>query len=145
MQAAANNNKTSILCSTFHAEPKYVFKNSLLCMYIRLFHPERILIVYVTLCWLPPEKMNHTPFFMRKPHMNSKTVDFMCIVIIFKIIIILIAHLFYCLLFGSYTASLQYKLQYICVLRNLYFSRIIRVKSRDKPGLTQNDSYDTYF
>jgi hypothetical protein len=33
--------------------------------------------------------------------MNSKTVDFMCIVIIFKIIIILIAHLFYRLLFGT--------------------------------------------
>jgi hypothetical protein len=115
MQAAANNNKTSVLCSTFHAEPKYVFKNSLLCMYIRVIYPERFLTpVYVTLCWLPPEKMNHT--------MNSKTVDFMSIVIIFKIIIILIAHLFYRLLFGSYTASLQYKLQYICVLRNLYFS-----------------------
>jgi hypothetical protein len=124
MQAAANNNKTSILCSTFHAEPKYVFKNSLLGMCIRVIlrviHPERFLTpVYVTLCWLPPEKMNHTPFFMRKPHMNSKTVDFKCIVIIVKIIIILIAHLFYCLLFASYTAN---SLQYICVLRNLYFS-----------------------
>ncbi len=43
MQAAANNNKTSVLCSTFHAEPKYVFKNSLLCMYIRVIYPERFL------------------------------------------------------------------------------------------------------